>query len=69
MSTVVLGIVITDQDVDKKVIKEVKRYRKLKFIKFGLHGWVDMYSVLINLKDRKIYVHPEERVLSMDRRK
>lgn len=59
MSTVVLGIVITDQNVDKKVIKEVKSYRKLKFIKFGLHGWVDMYSVLINLKDRTIYVHPK----------
>lgn len=57
MSTIVLGIVITNQDVDDKTLKEVKRYRKLKFLKFGLHGWVEMYVVLVNLQNRTIHIH------------
>lgn len=57
MSTIVLGIIVTDQDIDEKIAKEVKRYRRLKFIKFGLHGWVEMYTVLINLQDRYTHIH------------
>lgn len=59
MSTIVLGIVITESDLDEKIMKEVKRYRKLKFLKLGFHGWVEMYTVLVNLKDRTIHVHPK----------
>lgn len=59
MSTTVLGIVIVDQDVEKRILKEVKRYRKLKFLKFGLHGWLEMYTVLVNLKDRTVHVQPK----------
>lgn len=59
MSTIVLGIVITNQDVNEKIVKEVRRYRKIKFIKYGLHGWLEIYSVLINLKDDTIHVHPK----------
>lgn len=59
MSTIVIGIIITNKDFDEKIIKEVRRYRKLKFIKFGLHGWIEMYSVLINLKNRRTFIHPK----------
>lgn len=59
MSTIVLGVVITAQKIDDAVIKEVSRFRKLKFLKFGLHGWVEMYLVIINLHDEKVYVHPK----------
>jgi hypothetical protein len=59
MSTIVLGITIIDSPLDDDVIKEVKRFRKLKFLKFGFHGWVEMYAVLINLQDSAVYVHPK----------
>ncbi|MCU9601919.1 hypothetical protein [Pallidibacillus thermolactis] len=59
MSTIILCITVTDQQVDKTIIKEVKRFRKLKFLKFGFHGWIEMYKVLINLKDYTVYVHPK----------
>lgn len=57
MSTTVLGIIVTDKRVDEKVIKEVKRYRKIKFLKFGLHGWIEMFMVLIDLSQQSIHVH------------
>ena len=59
MSTTMLGIIITNQDVDGKILKEVRRYRKVKFIKFGLHGWIELYTVVINLKDNSLNVHPK----------
>lgn len=59
MSTIILGIVVVDQDVDNNVLKEVRRFRKLRFLKFGLHGWVEMYWVLINLRNRSITIHPK----------
>lgn len=59
MSTIVVGITITDQEVEKETIKGVKRYRRIKFLKFGLHGWVEMYASVVSLKDRAIYVHPK----------
>lgn len=59
MSTIVLGITITDQELDGKIIKEVKRSRRLKFLKFGFHGWIEMYAAVINLKNRTLYVHPK----------
>ncbi len=57
MSTIVIGMIITDQAVDEKIVKEVKRYRKLKFMKFGFHGWLEIYSALINLHDQSICIH------------
>lgn len=59
MSTIVLGITVTDQDMDEKTLKEVKRFRKLKFLKFGFHGWLELYAVLIDLKNQKVFVHPK----------
>lgn len=59
MSTIILGITVIDQEIDEKTVKEVKRFRKLKFLKFGFHGWLEMYAVLINLKDNSVYVHPK----------
>ena len=59
MSTIMLGITVIDQEIDEKTVKEVKRFRKLKFLKFGFQGWLEMYAVLINLKDNSVYVHPK----------
>lgn len=59
MSTIVLGLVVVNQHVDEAIIKEVRRFRKLKFLKFGLHGWIEMYWVLINLLDNTIAIHPK----------
>lgn len=59
MSTVVLGIVVVNQKVDEKLLKEVRRFRKLKLLKFGFHGWLEMYWVLINLWNHSITIHPK----------
>lgn len=70
MSTVVIGMLITNQKVDQSVIKEVRLFRKLKFLKFGFHGWIEMYLVMINLYDQTIHIHPKGRsfVSSLEKR-
>lgn len=57
MSTFFLGVIVTEESVDKDAIKEIKRGRKIKFLKFGLHGWADRYMAIVSLKDKKVYVH------------
>jgi hypothetical protein len=57
MSTVFIAAVVTDQPVDEELIKEVKKYRKLKFIKYGLYGWMEVYIVIVDLKNKCVYTH------------
>ncbi len=57
MSTFFLGVIVTNEAIDKHALKEIKRGRKIKFLKFGLHGWVDRYMAIVSLKDKKVYVH------------
>jgi hypothetical protein len=59
MSTIFLGVVVTDQPVTEAFIKGVRKYRKVKFIKYGLHGWAEMYLAIVDLKQEKVYVHPK----------
>lgn len=57
MSTIFLGVVITDQPVTEEFIKGVRKYRKVKFIKYGMHGWAELYLAIVDLKEGKVYVH------------
>lgn len=57
MSTIFLGVVVTDQPVTEEFIKGVRKYRKVKFIKYGLHGWAELYLAIVDLKEEKVYVH------------
>jgi hypothetical protein len=56
MSTVFIGaIVAPEAHVD--AIKEVKRFRKLQFIRFGLHGWLECYLAIIALNKKERFTH------------
>lgn len=57
MSTIFTAIVVTDQDLDQEVIHFVKKFRKLKFIKYGLHGWYELYIGIVDLKNRRVFIH------------
>lgn len=57
MSTIVLGLIVTSGEIDQAVAKEVIRYRKLKFLKFGLHGWAELYVAIVHHQDKNILVH------------
>ncbi len=59
MSTVILGLMITNHNLDAEIIKEVRRFRKLKLLKFGLNGWYEMYLAVIQPEKRKIVIHPK----------
>ncbi len=59
MSTIITGILVTDQAVSEKIVKKVRKYRKVKFVKFGLHGWVEIYFALVDLKQKKLTIHPK----------
>lgn len=61
MSSVFLGIIVTDQNIEKKVLKGVKRYRKVKFIKFGFHGWAEIYVAIVDIKQMQLFIHPKGR--------
>ncbi|MDY0407751.1 hypothetical protein ACFFIS_07280 [Virgibacillus soli] len=61
MSTIVIGMIITNAEIDPKVVKEVNRFRKIKFLKFGLHGWAEFYLAIIQPHDKNIIVHSKGR--------
>ncbi|MCU9614471.1 hypothetical protein OEV98_13075 [Caldibacillus lycopersici] len=61
MSTIVLGLIITDQEVDKAIVKEVRRFRKIKFFNYGLHGWAEMYLAIVNPKNKSVEIHAKGR--------
>lgn len=48
MSTLVSGVILTDGDISKDVIKFVKKFKYYKSFKFGLNGWV---TIALNLLD------------------
>ncbi|ARK29475.1 hypothetical protein [Halalkalibacter krulwichiae] len=57
MSTYFVGVIVTDQSIEKKVEKLVRGMRKIKFLKYGWHGWADRYIAVVSLKDREVYIH------------
>lgn len=59
MSTIFIGMVVTDQPLDEQLAKGVMRYRKIKWIKYGLYGWAEVYVAVVDLTQEKIYIHPK----------
>ncbi|WP_134702605.1 hypothetical protein [Ammoniphilus sp. YIM 78166] len=59
MSTILLGVIVTDQPVPEEVKKGVKNYRKIKWIRYGLHGWAELYIAVVDLKVGSVYVNPK----------
>lgn len=57
MSSVFIGVIVTDRPITAEVMKEVKKYRKLRFFKFGFHGWAEMYMAVVSLNDASVYIH------------
>ncbi|WP_100331084.1 hypothetical protein [Bacillus xiapuensis] len=61
MSTVCMGIILTDQPVGKEVIRSASKFRKLTFLKWGARGWMEMYVAVLDLHKHEIYVHRKGR--------
>ncbi|MCM3714855.1 hypothetical protein [Halalkalibacter oceani] len=61
MSTYFLGVIVVDGPVDKKVQKEIQRARKIKFLKYGWHGWADRYMAVVSLQEKNVFVHKKGR--------
>ncbi|GAE33554.1 hypothetical protein [Halalkalibacter akibai] len=61
MTTYFVGIIVTNESVSKEIQKQIKRLRKIKFLRYGLHGWADRYMAIVSLKDKQVYVHNKGR--------
>ncbi|HZG71857.1 MAG TPA: hypothetical protein VEY51_10025 [Chondromyces sp.] len=57
MSTIFVGVIITNQALDQKVINKTKKIRKVKFLKFGMYGWAEIYLAIIDLSSNQIFIH------------
>lgn len=63
MSSILYGIIITNNDPDQTIVKKVSKYRRVKFLKFGLHGWVEFYLIIVNPTSKNVWVHPKGKPL------
>jgi len=63
MSTIFLGVVVTDHGVSPKLIQEVQKYRRIKFMRFGFHGWAEFFLCIVDLEENKIYFNPKSKSL------
>ncbi|AGT30747.1 hypothetical protein M493_02065 [Geobacillus genomosp. 3] len=61
MSTIVLGLIVAEGALDKAVLKEVRKFRKVKFLKFGWHGWVETYVAILHPDQKTVHIHPKGR--------
>lgn len=61
MSTVFLSVIVTNNDVNNDILKEVRKYRKIKFMNYGLHGWAEFYIALVHLQEAQLMIHPKGR--------
>ncbi len=59
MSTILLGVVVTDQPVSEEIKKGVTKYRKLKWIRYGLHGWAELYMAVVDLSVGSVFTNPK----------
>ncbi|KAB7704222.1 hypothetical protein F9802_18190 [Bacillus aerolatus] len=61
MSTVFTGVIVTDQPISKKVIHLAERFRKVKFLRFGAHGWAELNIAILDLPEKRTYIHKKGR--------
>jgi len=47
---------------DDDAIKALKKYRKRKSFQFSLHGWMEVHSVLIDLRSESVYANSDGRL-------
>ncbi|MDQ0175391.1 hypothetical protein [Bacillus chungangensis] len=59
MSTIFIAMILTNQPVHENAIKEVKKYRKIKFMKFGCHGWAEIYATIVDYQRQQVMIHPK----------
>lgn len=57
MSSIFLGVIVTDQPVSREVQKVVEKYRKLLFFKWGMQGWAEQYLGIVNFSTKHIYTN------------
>ncbi|WP_096201076.1 hypothetical protein [Bacillus sp. FJAT-45350] len=57
MSTIFIGVIVTNQEVTDEVKKLAKKKRKMKFIKWGMNGWAEVYIAVVQVADKEITVH------------
>lgn len=59
MSTIVIGMipVFSENEIDIKIKKIAKKFRKLSYIKYGLHGWFEFYLGIIDFQKQELTIH------------
>ncbi|KHF41760.1 hypothetical protein [Halalkalibacter okhensis] len=57
MSTYFIGVIVTNDSIGEELKRYVQRARKLRFLKFGWHGWADRYLAIVSMKDKRVYVN------------
>ncbi|SDB81953.1 hypothetical protein [Shouchella lonarensis] len=57
MSSIYIGLMITDCDIPHAIKKQVQKLRKFTWLKWGFHGWCERYIAIFSMTEQKLYVH------------
>lgn len=61
MSSIFIGMLLTNQPVSAHIQKAIKRFRKIKFIRFGMNGWAEFYVAVVHVANGQLLIHPKGR--------
>ncbi|QXM06639.1 hypothetical protein [Crassaminicella indica] len=64
MSSVITGVLVTDQEEDKKISNIVRKFKFHKSFAFGLKGWVDIRLILVHLGNGDIITNKKGKEVS-----
>ncbi|SHI82265.1 hypothetical protein SAMN02745751_01123 [Dethiosulfatibacter aminovorans DSM 17477] len=54
MTTTFTGIIVTQKPVDEETLEKVKKLKYQKSFKFGLHGWISIRLIIVELESGKV---------------
>lgn len=64
MSTTFTGIIVTQGAVDEDIVEKVKKLKYQKSYKLGLHGWISLRLIIVELKSGKVTASREAKRVS-----
>jgi len=56
-----IGAIFLCDSYDNEALKLLKKYRRRKSFQFSLHGWMEVHTVLIDLRSESIYSNADGR--------
>lgn len=64
MSTTFTGIIVTQKPVDEDILEKVRKLKYQKSYKFGLHGWISIRLIIVELESGLVTASKEAKRVS-----